>query len=173
MAQDRSNLFLRLIIIEKAFLAFLAIILSAGVLSLVGREVEDVVMKIAALLNLEADNRFVMLVMDQLIDTKVSFLIGVSAVGFFYAGLNLVEAYGLAKRYRWAEYLTVIATGMFIPFEIYEIIIRVTPLRIGALAINVLIVIFLARHKELFPKRLEFFAWFWRILSDRRRSDAE
>ena len=157
MAQDRSKLLLQLIIIEKAFLGLLAIVLSAGVLSMVGREVEVLVTKIAAILNLEADNRFVMLVMDYLIDAKASTLIGVSAVGFFYAGLNLIEAYGLANRYRWAEYLTVIATGLFIPFEIYEIIIRVTPLSIGALVINVLVVIFLAKHKELFPKRLGFF----------------
>jgi uncharacterized membrane protein (DUF2068 family) len=122
----------------------------------VGKEIEVVVTRIAAILNLEADNRFVILMMDFLIDTKSATLIGVSAAGFFYAGLNLVEAYGLAKRYRWAEYLTVVATGMFIPFEVYEIIVRVTPLRIGALVINVLVVIFLAKHKELFPKRLVF-----------------
>ena len=146
-----------MIIIQKTFFGLLALILSAGVLSLVGREVEAVVTKIAAILNLEADNRFVMLVMDYLMDTKASILIGVSAAGFFYAGLNLMEAYGLARRYRWAEYLTVIATGMFIPFEIYEIIIRVTPLRLGALVINVLVVTFLAKHKELFPKQLGFF----------------
>jgi uncharacterized membrane protein (DUF2068 family) len=157
MAQDRSNLILRLIIIEKTFLGLLAIVLSAGVLSLLGREVEVVVNRIAAVLNLNADNRFVLLAIDYLMDTKASTLIRVSAVGFFYAGLNLIEAYGLGMRYRWAEYLTVVATSLFIPFEIYEIIARVTPLRIGALVVNILIVIFLAKHKELFPKRLGFF----------------
>ena len=159
MAQDRSKLFLQLIIIQKTFLGLLALVLSAGVLSLVNGEIQTLIDQLATVLNLDTDNRFIMLLMDFLTNTRVSTLIGVSVVGFFYAGLDLVEAYGLAKRYRWAEYLTVIATGMFIPFEVYEIIIRVTPLRIGALVINILIVIFLAKHKELFPKRLEFLKW--------------
>ena len=159
MVQDRSKLFLQLIIIQKTFLGLLALILSAGVLSLVNREIQTLIDQLATVLNLDTDNRFIMLLMDFLTNTRVSTLIGVSVVGFFYAGLDLVEAYGLAKRYRWAEYLTVMATGMFIPFEIYEVIKQLTPLRLGALVINVLIVIFLARHKELFPKRLEFFKW--------------
>ena len=157
MALNRSDLFLRLIIIEKAFLGFLALILSAGVLSLVNREIQAWVIQLETIFNLDADNRFIMLLMDFLTHTHASTLIGVSVVGFFYAGLNFIEAYGLAKRYRWAEYLTVVATGMFIPFEVYEVIDQLTPLRLGALVINVLIVIFLARHKELFPKRLGFF----------------
>lgn len=154
MARNHSSLFLRLIIIEKAFLGCLALALSAGLLSLVNKDMGAVAVQSAAVLNLDADNRFLMLAMDYLTNARVSILIGVSVVGFFYAGLNFVEAYGLAKRYRWAEYLTVIATGMFIPFEIYEVIDQLTPLRLGALVINVLIVVFLARHKELFPKRL-------------------
>jgi uncharacterized membrane protein (DUF2068 family) len=159
MARDRSNLFLRLIIIEKALLGFLALILSAGVLSLVNGEIQTVIDYLATVLNLDADNRFIILLMDFLTNARASTLIGVSVAGFFYAGLNLVEAYGLAKRYRWAEYLTVIATGLFIPFEIYQVVEELTPLRLGALVINVLIVIFLARHQELFPKRLELFRW--------------
>lgn len=152
--QSHSNLFLRLIIIEKAFLGGLALALSAGLLSLVNKDMEAVAVQLATVLNLDADKRFLMLAMDYLTNARVSTLIGVSVIGFFYAGLNFVEAYGLAQRYRWAEYLTVIATGMFIPFEIYEVIDQLTLLRLGALVINVLIVVFLARHKELFPKRL-------------------
>jgi len=152
--QNHSNLFLRLIIIEKAFLGCLTLALSAGLLSLVNKDMEAFAVQVAQVFNLDADNHFLMLAMDYLTNARVSTLIGVSVVGFFYAGLNFVEAYGLAKRYRWAEYLTVIATGMFIPFEIYEVIDQLTPLRLGALVINILIVVFLARHKELFPKRL-------------------
>jgi uncharacterized membrane protein (DUF2068 family) len=159
MKMARADFLLYLIIIEKAFLGVLALILSGGVLSLVGREVEAGVLQLATFFNLDADNRFVMLVMDYLTNAKVSTLIGVSVGGFIYSGLNLIEAYGLARRYRWAEYLTVIATGMFIPFEVHKVIEELTPFRLAALVINVLIVIFLARHKELFPKHLSFSRW--------------
>jgi uncharacterized membrane protein (DUF2068 family) len=154
MAQNHTSLFLRLIILEKTILGFLALILSAGLLSLINRDMEDFGLHVAKVLNLDVDNRVLMLVMDYLTNAKASTLVGISVVGFLYAGLNLIEAYGLARRYRWAEYLTVIATGMFIPFEIHEVIEQLTPLRVSALVINVLIVGFLAKHKEMFPKRL-------------------
>jgi uncharacterized membrane protein (DUF2068 family) len=157
MSRNHSYLFLRLIIIEKAFLALLAIVLSAGILTLGNTEIQVWIVHLSKVFNLDADNRFIMLLMDFLINAKASTLVGVSVVGFFYAGLNFVEAYGLAKRYRWAEYLTVVATGLFIPFEVYKVIDELTPLRLWALVINILIVIFLARHKELFPRRLGFF----------------
>ena len=154
MKKNYSNLFLRLIIIEKTFLGILAAMLSAGVLSLIHVDLEVLATQSAIVFNLEADNRFMLLAVEQLVNTKASTLIGVSMVGFFYAGLNFTEAYGLTMRYRWAEYLTVIATGLFIPFEIYEVLKQPDVLRLGTLIINVLIVVFLAKHKELFPRRL-------------------
>jgi uncharacterized membrane protein (DUF2068 family) len=142
-----------LIIIEKAFLGLLTLVLSAGVLSLVNHDVETVAMWLSQAFNMDADNRFLTLLLDGATNLQVSTIIGISVVGFLYSGLNLVEAYGLHRRYRWAEYLTVAATGMFIPFEIYEVAQEQTLVRVGALVINVLIVYFLAKHKEMFPKR--------------------
>lgn len=148
--QRRSDLLLRLIIFEKGLLGLLAFLLSAGLLSLIHRDLELFAVELADALNLDTDNRFLKLILTQLMDVKVTTLVGVSLVGFLYSILNFVEAVGLAMRYRWAEYLTVIATAMFIPFEVYEVIERLTLFRIAALAINLLIVVFLIRHKEMF-----------------------
>jgi uncharacterized membrane protein (DUF2068 family) len=57
---------------------------------------------------------------------------------------------GLAMRRRWAEYLTVIATGILIPYEAYEVIHHVTLFKIGALLLNVAVVGYLAYRKRLF-----------------------
>ena len=67
----------------------------------------------------------------------------VGAGAFLYAALFLTEGVGLWRQKLWAEYLTVIATASFIPFEIYEIIQLRTVPRIGALVINVLVVLYL------------------------------
>lgn len=74
----------------------------------------------------------------------------VSLALVLYAALEATEGVGLALRRRWAEYLTVIATGVFIPFEVVEVIDRPTPLRIAALLVNVAIVVYLAYRKRLF-----------------------
>ena len=154
MKKDRSNLFLNLIIIQKAFWGFLTTVLSAGILSMINQDLEAFARRLAFILNVKADDRFMILVMEKITQTNTSMLMGFSAIGFFYSGLNITEAYGLYRRYRWAEYLTVIATSFFIPFEIYEVVKQPDIFRWAVLIINILVVIFLAKHKELFPRRM-------------------
>ena len=151
---NRSDFILQLIVIEKAFLGVLGLVFSAGVLSLINQDLEAFATELARYLNLEANNRFLILLMENIPRVRSSTLIGASMVGVAYSGLNFIEAYGLHKRYRWAEYLTVISTGIFIPFELYEVIRNPTLIPFSILVINVSIVYFLAKHKELFPKHL-------------------
>jgi uncharacterized membrane protein (DUF2068 family) len=75
---------------------------------------------------------------------------GVIAIG--YGALEGVEAYGLFRRRRWAEYLTVVATSLlFIP-EFWELVKKPSPLKIGGIAVNAVIVAYLVhrlrRHEE-------------------------
>jgi uncharacterized membrane protein (DUF2068 family) len=59
---------------------------------------------------------------------------------FVYAGLFLVEAVGLWMQRRWAEWLTIVATGLLIPPELYECFTRPKPLVFMILLGNVVIV---------------------------------
>src|SRR5437667_1160602 len=67
---------------------------------------------------------------------------GIAALG--YGGLELVEGVGLWLDQVWAEYLTVIATTLLIPFELYELARHPTLWKAGGILVNVLIVIYLA-----------------------------
>jgi uncharacterized membrane protein (DUF2068 family) len=75
-------------------------------------------------------------------------LLALSAIA--YAALEATEGVGLAMRRRWAEYLTVIATGILIPYEAYEVIRHPTLFKVGALALNLAVVGYLAYRKRLF-----------------------
>jgi uncharacterized membrane protein (DUF2068 family) len=68
---------------------------------------------------------------------------GVGALG--YGVLELVEGVGLWLEQRWAEWLTVVATSLLIPLEVYELVRRPTVLKAIGIAVNVLIVIYLIR----------------------------
>jgi uncharacterized membrane protein (DUF2068 family) len=68
---------------------------------------------------------------------------GVGALG--YGVLELVEGVGLWLEQRWAEWLTVVATSLLIPLEVYELVRRPTILKAVGIAVNVLIVIYLIR----------------------------
>jgi uncharacterized membrane protein (DUF2068 family) len=60
-----------------------------------------------------------------------------------YGALELVEGTGLWLDQLWAEYLTVIATSLLIPFELYELVHHPSVLKAGGLAVNVAIVAYL------------------------------
>jgi uncharacterized membrane protein (DUF2068 family) len=70
-----------------------------------------------------------------------------ASVGLAYAALFAVEAVGLWLQRVWAEYLTIVATTSFIPFEVYELTRRFTPIRLGALVANVGIVGYLLARR--------------------------
>ncbi|MBV9093934.1 MAG: DUF2127 domain-containing protein, partial [Streptosporangiaceae bacterium] len=70
-----------------------------------------------------------------------------------YAVLEGVETAGLWLGRRWAEYLTFIATIIFVPYEVYELTKSISALKILALVINVAIVVYLLVAKRLFGLR--------------------
>jgi uncharacterized membrane protein (DUF2068 family) len=103
-------------------------------------------------LNLQAGNSFIVQMLLRGVAYVGTFshttLLAIAAV--VYALLEGTEGVGLAMRRRWAEYLTVIATGILIPYEAYEVVHRVTLFKVGALLLNVAVVGYLAYRKRLF-----------------------
>jgi len=75
------------------------------------------------------------------------------ATATVYCVIEGVEAVGLWHERRWAEYLTAVATVGFLPFEIHELIDRVTVFRVLALAVNLAILAWLLWNKHLFGLR--------------------
>jgi uncharacterized membrane protein (DUF2068 family) len=72
------------------------------------------------------------------------------AAAIAYAVIEGVEAVGLWRERRWAEYLTALATAGFLPLEVHELLRRVTVLRVSALVVNVAILVYLVYAKRLF-----------------------
>jgi hypothetical protein len=82
------------------------------------------------------------------LDNKSGKLLALGALA--YAAVFAVEGVGLVLRKRWAEWLTVVVTGSFIPLEIYEMIAHFGAGKVVALVLNVAIVGYLivARLRE-------------------------
>ena len=60
-----------------------------------------------------------------------------------YSILEGTEAVGLAARRPWAEWLTILVTASFLPFEIHELVTKPTPVKAGTLVINAAILVYL------------------------------
>jgi uncharacterized membrane protein (DUF2068 family) len=88
-----------------------------------------------------------------LFELKASTLTWVAIGLLGYAAIEIVEAVGLWMLKRWGEYFAVVATSFGLPIEIYELIERVTVVRIGALIINLGLVAYIVITKRLFGVR--------------------
>ena len=146
----------RLIIIERAVRGSLVLILGIALLTRsqqIGRILRQWVLELGINPERRLIPRAIVTVLRPFVSlsTRTVLIIGLSAV--LFALLELTEAVGLARRRRWAEYLTAIAGCIGIPFEIGEVLNRQTPIRIGFLVANVAIVIYLAWQKHLFGLR--------------------
>jgi uncharacterized membrane protein (DUF2068 family) len=145
--------FIKVIIVERIVKATVLIALAigllvagrSGLLTMWSEYAEDQ-------LNLNAgDNVIVQLLLKVLVLVGNFSHITLLAVGAIaYALLEGTEGVGLAMRRRWAEYLTVIATGILIPYEAYEVVHRATLFKVGALLLNLAVVGYLAYRKRLF-----------------------
>ena len=69
-----------------------------------------------------------------------------------YSTIRFIEAYGLWNARGWAEWFAFAAGAVYLPFEIYELIRKITTIRIGILLLNLIIVfymLYLRREEHL------------------------
>jgi uncharacterized membrane protein (DUF2068 family) len=91
--------------------------------------------------------------LDKLFSLQTHTLHVLGAVLLGYALLEGTEAVGLWFTKRWAEYLTFVATAILLPFEVYELVNRVSALKIIGFLINAAVVVYLISAKRLFGIR--------------------
>jgi uncharacterized membrane protein (DUF2068 family) len=85
------------------------------------------------------------------VSTQHLYLYGVAVAA--YAAINGIEAVGLWRARRWAEYLTLIEVLVLVPVEIHELTLRVSPLKIITLVLNLAVVGYLLWAHRLFGVR--------------------
>jgi uncharacterized membrane protein (DUF2068 family) len=90
---------------------------------------------------------------EKVLSAKPSTLNLVAGALLGYGLLQLVEGIGLWSLKRWGEYVAVVGTTLFVPLEIYELIDKVTWLRVVILAVNLAAVLYLLLSKRLFGLR--------------------
>ena len=70
-----------------------------------------------------------------------------------YAVIEVIEGVGLWLVKRWGEYFAMIVTSLGLPYEIYDLMNKVTVLRVVAFVINLALVLYLVLTKRLFGVR--------------------
>ncbi len=114
-----------------------------GVLHLLHKNLADEVMRLATALRRDPEGRLVTFMLERadLIDSHRLREIGAATFG--YSALALTEGIGLMLEKVWAEYLTLILTVSFLPWELYELARRPNWFRLALLLINLAVLAYL------------------------------
>ena len=110
----------------KVVKGLLLLLVGLGFLRLVHAETATLFSKLLEALHLNAESHILHAVVLQVDALRPESILTLGAVSMLYAGLLLTEGLGLWFERSWAAYLTVISTSLFIPFELYEIVERIT-----------------------------------------------
>jgi uncharacterized membrane protein (DUF2068 family) len=130
----------------KVVKGLLLLLVSLGFLRLIHADTATLFAKLLEALHLNAESHLLHALVLQVDALRPESILTLSVMSMLYAGLLFTEGFGLWFERSWAAYLTVISTSLFIPLEIYEIIKRVTAIRIGLLLVNLAIVVYLIRQ---------------------------
>ena len=137
---------LRFIAILKFGKAALLLAVGLGAIKLLNPEVAVRAQGWAAAVAASSDRQAVQHLLALTVSLRPARLEALGVGAFLYAVLFATEGVGLWRGRRWAEYLTIVATASFIPFEAFEFAQRATVLRGGALVLNIAVVAYLVAH---------------------------
>jgi uncharacterized membrane protein (DUF2068 family) len=137
---------LRAIALFKLIKAAALVAVFAAVRGLLQHERVPLLLRWALRLHVDPDNYYLHALLAQLLalDHRQLSLLGVGAL--LYSLLFAAEGVGLWRGKVWAEYVTTLATGGFIPVELYELWQHATVTRGALLGLNLLIVGYLVRR---------------------------
>src|SRR5271154_7194169 len=148
-SHDRGLLLIGLFKLAKAIFFFC---IGVGAIHLLHKDLEDEVMRLAVRFKFDPESRFVSLLLDKIDLIDAHRLREISVATFAYSALALTEGVGLLLEKVWAEYLTLILTVSFLPWELYELVRRPDWFRLSLLLINLAVLaylIWLLRRKKL------------------------
>lgn len=146
---DRGLLLIGLFKLGKSILFFC---IGMGAIHMLHKDLGEVVMRVAMALKFDPESRFVALVLNKVDLIDVHKLKLISLGTFAYSMVALTEGVGLMLERVWAEYLTLILTISFLPWELYELVRRPNWFRLSLLLINLAVLaylVWLLRQKKL------------------------
>ena len=132
---------LRAVASVELFKGIFVLILGVIAILLLHKDSWVIAESLLALFHISTDRRSAQLFLDYADDLTDARLWMLARLAFVYSALRFVEAYGLWKQRRWAEWVALGSGTLLIPLEIRELLRGVTLLR-SAFFIGNLIVIF-------------------------------
>lgn len=133
----------------KLLHGMLFVLVGIGALRLLHKDLMEVTEHFILAMRFNPEGHFVNLVLEKVAMIDHHKLKEISAAILSIAGLYLIEGTGLVLEKAWAEFVTLILTASFLPWEIFELVRRVTWIKIGLTIINVAVVVYLLYYVKM------------------------
>ena len=142
-----------LIVIEKCLATLVFGVAAVALLVLHAKGITDPAQAIfAGELREDPHDRLALLAIDLVPGVSKSVLLALALASIGYLLLEVIEAVGLILERLWVEWLIVLETALFLPFEVYEIARHFTWLTVLTLLANLLILTYLVIRRVRQPR---------------------
>lgn len=122
-----------------------AIVLLAGLglLGLIHHDVQEAGEELVSHFHLSPSAHYPRIFLELTAKVTDGWIWGLALGSLLYASLRFAEAYGLWHGKAWAEWLAAISGAIYVPFEIVELLRKVTALRTASLLVNLIVVAYM------------------------------
>ncbi|TLS66166.1 DUF2127 domain-containing protein [Mariprofundus erugo] len=127
----------------EASKGLLALAAGLGILEFAGNNLQQVAGMVVAHLHLNPASQYSGIFLKAAGDLANINLVLIAVGALVYSLVRFIEAYGLWHRLRWVEWFALISGGMYMPFEIYECIVKPPLISASFLTVNCMVVAYL------------------------------
>ncbi len=135
---------IRAIAVFEAAKGLLVLLAGLGLLNLLHRDVQAAAEQWVRFSHLNPASKYPRIFLDAAAQTTDARLWWLAAGAGAYAVVRFFEAYGLWRGRAWAEWLALVAGGLYVPVELYHLWHRFSWVKVGLLVANLAVVAYMA-----------------------------
>lgn len=143
MAEAKKGL--KVVAMLEASKGVLSLLVSFGLHVLAGENVKHVAESIVRHLHLNPVSELPRLFIQTASSVTSSNVSLFAFLALFYSLVRFIEAYGLWRGFVWIEWFAFLSGAIYLPFEIYEIILNMSSVAIAMFLINIVVVWYIGR----------------------------
>jgi len=131
---------LKVVAILEALKGFTSLIVGLGIHELAGKNIPKILGSLLSQLHLNPASYLPSIILHKASFLNSSNLMLITLGALIYSTIRLVEAYGLWNGLVWTEWFALLSGALYLPFEVYEVIVHIGILSILVLSINIAVV---------------------------------
>jgi uncharacterized membrane protein (DUF2068 family) len=134
---------LKAVAIYEAAKGVLVLVAGFEVLTLMGQDLQSYAEELVNHLHLNPAKGYPRIFIDAAANVSNGKLLMFAGFALAYAIVRWIEAYGLWRARRWAEWFAVLSGAIYVPAELFSLLHHATPLKALLLTLNVGIVVYM------------------------------